>query len=478
MAFRFLVIFCIAYLPAALQGQTVEIKGKAPQFAGEEMIIETTGNPITEQMIVMDTLRFAYDGNFRSVIPVKKDTWIYIHSGIFHLRMLIQPGHGYHIVLPPKTERTVSDFRNPFFQPYEAHIQVEKDYEIERTDSYVAEEDINSRIFRFDTLIENVNKELYDAFLKRQVVDSDSMIQSIEQEFSGDTSTYFSNYRRFRYGLVKINSRDVGLQYIFEHYLDSDTIDLFNPAYFELFDEMYNEFLFFFSKTESGRSLPYLINQKEDLDLLIDTLMKHDAVPNRKLATLVLLREIYSVYNKNYFRKEALISLLDSIVTKTESEETRKLATGIKERLTKLEVGQEPPAFSLPDANNKYYTPGSFSGKYLYLIFCTPSNYGCMKEFPFLQALHEAHKQYLNIVTIFVSESKEEMEEFMSKNGFTWTALYFDKNEKLLADYDVRNFPTCILIDPDGLIVQSPASLATERFELDLFRIMRSRGDL
>ncbi|MFC2090326.1 TlpA family protein disulfide reductase [Bacteroidota bacterium] len=458
--------------------QSIKLDGSAPQFANEEILIEAVENPITEQMVVLDTIRFDEDGRFNLEISIAKEQWIFIHSGIFHLRMFTQPGRGYKIILPPKTERTVSEFRNPFFQPYQAHIQVEEEYDLKDPANFVNEFDINSRIFRFDTLITTLNKRLFDAYAHRHSIDSDSIIQSIEKEFSEDTSAYFFHYRKFRYGLVKINSRDVGLQYIFENYLNSDIIDLYNPAYLELFNEMYNEFIFFFSKTDPGKSLPYLINMKQDIDELIDTLMKHEAIPSRKLAELILAREIYSIYEKKYFPKEALLNLLDSIVAHTEVKETIEITRGIKERLIKLEVGSKPPSFNLPDSDLNYYSLENFKGKYLYLIFCTPSNYGCMKEFPFLQVLHEAHSQHLQIVTVFVSESIHEMEDFMKKNNYNFTALFFDKNENLLQDYNVKYFPTTYLIDPEGLMVQSPASLATERFELDLYRIMKSRGDL
>lgn len=476
---QFILAFFLALAGfISLSGQSVILEGRAPQYANEFMLVEVLKNPITEQLEVLDTLHFGEDGSFRLEVALEEEKWLYIHSGIFHLRLFTQPGRGYKIILPPKTERTVSDFRNPFFQPFQAHIQVEKEFEISNPHTYQIDTDINSEIFRFDTLISNLNNRIFNAYARRMTIDSDSVIGSIECSFSGDSSQYFYNYRKFRYGLVKINSRDVGLKYIFENYLEADRLDLHNPAFLELFNEMYNEFLFYYSKTDAGKNVPFLINWEQDVNKLTDTLMKHDAVPDRQLAELILVRDIFNIYEKNYFPKKALLNILDSIQHKSEYPETIALTAGIRERLTKLELGTVPPSFSLPDADQTYFSLENFSGKYLYLIFCTPSNYGCMKEFPFLQVLHEAHKQHLTIVTIFVSEDIQEMQEFMHRNGYTWTALYFDKKEDLLEDYNVKHYPTGYLLDPEGKLVQSPASLATERFEIDLYRIMRSRGDL
>jgi hypothetical protein len=77
-----------------------------------------------------------------------------------------------------------------------------------------------------------------------------------------------------------------------------------------------------------------------------------------------------------------------------------------------------------------------------------------------------------------VTEKHDNMIDFMKKNGYDWNVLFYGNDEKLLLDFDVRSFPTCYLLDPEGILIQSPAVLATEGFEQQLFRIMRSRGDL
>jgi len=47
-----------------------------------------------------------------------------------------------------------------------------------------------------------------------------------------------------------------------------------------------------------------------------------------------------------------------------------------------------------------------------------------------------------------------------------------------MKDYDIRAFPTYFLIGPDGNLINSPAPGPGENFENNLFKIMRSRGDI
>jgi hypothetical protein len=101
-----------------------------------------------------------------------------------------------------------------------------------------------------------------------------------------------------------------------------------------------------------------------------------------------------------------------------------------------------------------------------------------MMEYPFLQSFAEKHSDYLNVVTIMASEERSELAEFMKRNGYDWKALHYEYQPGVLSDYQVRAYPTAYLIDREGKLLLSPATLPTDGFEQQLFRIMRSRGEI
>ena len=478
MKFLSALAFFLCSFFSSLYGQDVVLKGSAEQFAGEELYIRKVMNPITGESRVIDTLSVDMKGDFETRISMTTDQWVFFNSGIFHLSLFLQPGKGYEIILPPKTRKSEADIRNPFFKPLIASMRVQKEYTL--TDNFTCDpgDDINSKLFRFDTLILAGNREMMEARRKLSPINSDSIIKSIERNFKGDTSSIFQSYRNYRYGIVKINSRDAGLEHIFDNYLKAGDPETNNPAYMELFNVMYEEFLFFYSRTTEGRSINYLVNRVHDLTALEDTLMKHPAVPDRKLAELIIIKEIFDIYFKDYFYREALLILLDSVAANPVIPEYAMYARGVKKYLTRLRTGERPPAFSLLDQKKQLRSLDDYRGKYVYLNFATPDNYSCLKEFPFLDVLYKTHKDYLEILTVMVTEDFSEMTDFMKKNQYDWPALFYGNNDELLRDYDVRAYPTSYLLDPEGKIIQSPATLATEGFEQQLFRIMRSRGDL
>lgn len=454
------------------------LKGMAPQFSGEQLVLRKISNPVTGHSVTLDTLHIAPDGTFDHQLNCDGPQWFFINTGIFRLTMLIKPGKGYEIKLPPKTEKTEQDIRNPFFKPLIIHLQVSREFRIDAPALSITGIDINSRIFRFDTLISSTNREMLEARRLHRGYNSDSVIRVIEQKYADDTSSYFKQYRKFRYGLVKINSRDVGLAFLQENYLSTGIPRTENPAYMELFGAMYAEFLFYFSRTEDGKSVSHLINRKQDLKALEDTMMKHPAVPGRKIAELIIIKEIFDIYARDYFYGDALLMLLDSIIADPALPVYADYARGVKAYLTRLKIGERPPDFSLTDQDNQVRTIDDFRGKYVYLNFCTPDNYSCLKEFPFLKAMYDVHQEYFEVVTVMVTEEPGTMKDFMARNDYDWTALFYGNNEALLRDYNVRAFPTSFLLDKEGILVQSPAALATEGLETQLFRIMKSRGDL
>ena len=101
-----------------------------------------------------------------------------------------------------------------------------------------------------------------------------------------------------------------------------------------------------------------------------------------------------------------------------------------------------------------------------------------MMEYPFLQSYVAKHSEYLNVVTVMVSEDRNKLADFMKRNGYTWQVLPYDGNPEILDDYMVKAYPAAFLIDRNGKLLLSPATLPSEGFEQQLFRIMRSRGEI
>ncbi len=77
-----------------------------------------------------------------------------------------------------------------------------------------------------------------------------------------------------------------------------------------------------------------------------------------------------------------------------------------------------------------------------------------------------------------VADDASQVKAFMERNKYQWKALFYGEQTGMLSDYMVKAFPVAYLVDPDGNLVLSPARLPSDGFEQELFRIMRSKGEI
>ena len=147
-------------------------------------------------------------------------------------------------------------------------------------------------------------------------------------------------------------------------------------------------------------------------------------------------------------------------------------------KVTHLLSGFVPAPFELYDSKGKLVKLDDFKGKYIYLNFCTTSSYTCLQEFTLLQKLYEKHKKLLEIVTICVDNDKQDISNLLQNTGYNWTFLHYGNKPEIVKDFDIRAYPTYFLIGPDRKLILSPAPSPRENFEVQFFKILRSKGEI
>lgn len=454
--------------------QTIRIHGTSKEYSGEHIPVNLVINPITGKSIDLDTIVVQNSGYFSAEFELDKMNWIEMDLGIYKCILMVVPGYMYQVTLPTRRDKTEEEIRSPFFEPVVHHLRVAA----EVSDEDASAPDLNSEIYKFDTLIFRINAEQLLARARQQSYPIDSLLRTIENKYRDTPSSYFSNYRKYRYGLIQINSGVKSLKDIYNKYLSVDYPEFNNPAYLDLFNKMYDKFFYYFSRTDEGKNINRIINLDHNHKELREELQKHNSIPNDTIADLVILKEVNESFYRDYYYKEALLLILDSIIEDPGIQVYSEYARDIKAKLSNLMIGTKPPGFSLLNQNDKRVSLDEFKSKYILLMFCTPENYSCMKEYPFLKAMHQKHGEYLEIVTVMITESLAKMKDFMETNKYEWCSLFYENSEELLQSYNIRVYPTSFLIGPDGKLIQSPATLPTEGLEQQLFRIMKARGDL
>lgn len=472
--FAAMLILCGA---GSLRGEYVSIEGSGAGYTNHPIHISIAYNPFVNLPVYRNTVMCNDSGLFRHSFELKAGRVVQFEMGSYQAYLYMEPGYHYKVELPPFKETRYQDFLSPFAQPDYVPLRV-----LTRSNQQTGEVirgvlDVNYQIARFDTLFYNANESV---ILQRRLgksSDLDSIESSLESIFAADSSGFFSSYRKYRYGVLRLNEGKTGLEQISRNYLGPSVMES-HPGFIELFRAMFRDFLYYYSSTPEGNRLRGYINRAHDLDTIRMAIMNHPAIWCDTLADMVLLQELSSIFYRGDYHKEAILILLDSLVHRAVSPQLAAYSGQVKEKLSSLMVGHPPPEFRLPDLQGNFRTSEDFRGKYTYLFFCTPEHYGCMMEYPYLQSFHEKHAAYLNVVSIMVAEGGEKLSDFAERNGYGWEILFYGEERAILNDFQIKAFPTAFLLDREGTLLLSPSLLPSDGFEQELFRIMRSRGEI
>jgi peroxiredoxin len=111
------------------------------------------------------------------------------------------------------------------------------------------------------------------------------------------------------------------------------------------------------------------------------------------------------------------------------------------------------PDFSLTTADGEYISLDDLKGKVVLLDFwgtwCGP----CVASVPALRDLQKRFAKEPLFRMISVSNDSDELKwrTFVEKNQMAWTQ-YLDRDRHLVRAFDVRAFPTYVLIDAEGIV--------------------------
>jgi peroxiredoxin len=322
------------------------------------------------------------------------------------------------------------------------------------------------------------DKHVNDGYSKTDRAQLDADLEQIEIPFRNYTNTFFSEYRRYHYGLLRFSASQQRVQSLSDEYFNNHPVLYQNPAFAELFNSVFDKYFIFFGRSAKGGQIFEDINQKGSLSSLLATLRQSGNFSNDTLTELVIMKQLHDEFYGNQFSRTGILKILDSLALNTHIGEHVKICADIRQKITRLQPGFDPPFFELSDTKGNLVKLSDFKGKYVYLNFCTCQSYTCINEFNLLAEMHQRIGDKLIILTIATDPMDEVLRQFLAKNKYNWEFLLYDRQPEILKDFDIRAFPTYFLIGPDGKLIFSPALSPAESFESKLFDLMRARGDL
>jgi hypothetical protein len=450
---KHLYLIIAIFLSFNAPAQQVVIKGNAKSYAGEVIKIKCYEDQISFKEKELSRCIVDTNGNFLFKFEIKETLISFIHLNVFKGILYIEPKKEYEIVLPRKVNKLPEDELNPFFEETEFYVRILNQ----------GENDLNRLIEKFHKQYDDyVNRYFYlfKGKLDKNIVDSITI--AIDQSFTGVDNLFFNQYKEYNYFSLRQMAYERNKEKLIESAFYKKPILYQNPAYMDLFNQVFSNFLAYYSKTKQGEKIPYYLIKEKSLKLIKKALSDTAILQDDNLQDLIIAKSLFENFYKDDYPKESIVFMMDSLKIASKTKEIRIIANNIYDKITSLMVSYPAPDFELPDKNNKLQSLSGLNGKFVYLNFIDPQSYTSQQDLEVLNKMASKNYPMLEIITICVCSKVDEMQKLLKDNSFNWKFLYYSNDSDLLKKYNVCAYPTYYLINPEGKLSMSPAFPPTD----------------
>ena len=452
------MVLFLLFLGTTFEGVAKEVTVSchgAEAYAGMELYFLTWQDMITYKTDTLLKVTVKDDGSFEGAFDIDSPCKVLVYPGVYEIWFYAEPGKKYRIVLPPRKDKTMKDILNPYFRPEKIPMGLLD------TD----ENDLNRLIAKFKTIYAPYfYRHARLVYVDKKDTTLATFIRSVRDTFAGVTNPFFLDYMNARLAMVSVmNLRE--REPVLNEYRDfGKKVLLHNPAYMELFDQIFNRYFDYLLGHTCRQELTYAIDAG-NYDSLMHVIKKDLALGYDDFVDLVALKGIYDAWYHKTFNRKKLLILLDNFIAAIPNPEIRRTGEDIKEKFIRLQAGSKAPGFFLTDLSGKAVSLADFKGKFVYLNFSSRLSYSSLREFPLLKRLKDKYGNILEIITVAIEDQPSMLEEFVNNKAYDWIFLVCGDACNLPVVYNVRAYPTYYLIGRDGKLIMSPAPPPTENFE-------------
>jgi hypothetical protein len=423
----------------------VRIEGIAPAYVGKK--VQVFG--IQDYFSYKDTLIgegiVQQDSTFHIDCLIQKTQKIVIKSNKNQGFIYVEPNKTYAINLPD---------RDPFnaYRPQGNQIEIG----FRSLDSL----DLNYKIIAFDNWV----TEFLAAYFNRKTTTTpefasklDTFKINVEKYYATDTNSFFKTY--VRYSIASLDDiQFIGARNRYEKY------NFYIKDFPIMYDnETYMKYIALFYKNILGR-FPTDLNTKiyqsilrSSPSLLSKALSEELTLKNPKIRELILIKSLSEAYNGSEYPKTNIISMLDSISAKPIYASNSILAKNLLARLTELAPGVKAPEFNLAQMGQDSISLKKFAGKYLYIQFIDPNFEESEKHCELLKPMYLKYKNYIEFVSIMDDSKHLSKKQNTFYASLPWKKYVLPHTHSIYSRYNIKSYPSYVLIDDLGIIYSYPA---------------------
>lgn len=439
--------------------ENVRIFGSNTSYAGAKIEIKFHTDVFTYSEKIITEFDVLADGSFSIDLDINEVKLVFMPLGIYKGYLYLEPGKEYEIKLPPKKDLSPVQKLNPFFEKEELLIGVAN------TDP----NDINILIRKLDDKIDPfINQNFHKIYRRKDNSIGIDFSQKLKLEYKDVDNNFFQDYLSYRLGFIEYLAYPSSFVKIEKKYFENQEIKLNNSAYTSLYKKQYGNFLTGFFNRKESLELSKALKSENTYHDIYELMRNYPAYRNVQFRELIIATSVFDAFTRKFYGRKKTIEILSQLKEHSTNQYNQDLCENYINKITHLQINYPAPNFSIGEVQLANY-----KGKYLYLNFCNTESYPCLQDFKEIAKLKRQFGEHIEFLSIACDWDTSKFIDFTSKKTLDWPIIHIGNQQHLLSEYNVKAFPTYILINPEGKIIKAPAQGPKENIQLEFIKIAR-----
>ena len=448
---RFLITLIVS-LSFSFNGLATTIRCTNPEYANEQLTFYAFADPISNTNKVAFTLKFNNEGISEASLQADEPVFTFSEFGIYRGMLLIEPGKTIDLKLPPLKKKSFADQKNPYFQPISFWVFTNNG------------EMLNDKISRFEQKLNELTDKDFNALYFQQSEAAFNRLKAgIEEAFPEKGSESFELHKKLRLKLMEADIFRMAPE-DYSSIFQSIVPEFWGHQSFKtLFDKTFDKQLSFSAKAIGGAKVSAAV-AGENINGLLDFISEKYKLSGT-MADLVLLKMLHDGFYSKEFPEKAIKNMIASKhFTSNQEIKICEAANNIASKISFLEKGSVAPAICLNDLNGEKVCTNDSQEKFKYIVFADVETVICQEHLKYLSRLNELFNKNLDIFVVLRNTDKTGIDSFFEENKVPATIL-IDTENTAIAEYKVRSFPQCFLLNEKHQVVFDDAKAPLNGFE-------------
>jgi len=455
--FLLLIFSC---LTGSIFGQTVTIRGLAPDYAGKSIQFYTFSEPVSHEPTRLAETVVGKDGVFELSFLADQTIEIYTDLERYRGSMVAEPGNNYQITLPPYSPRTSREAGSPYFEPELFWLGIKG----------AKASELNFLVRNF---LSDYNRELAthtsDLYQRRSEDTLRAIVSRLDKNYPAGKNRYFNALKSYSFGNLEFSLGLTEPEQIGIKYFARKEPYLAHPAFQHLFNAIYSNYLTQKSQV-IGKMEAISPALKGNFREFADQLIRSGY--STEITELLAVKCFYDGYFSNKLDKKMMLKGLKEATAQCSYEPLKNALPGMLFKITSLQAGTTAPALLLKNikAETSSLKPGN---KFIYLAFFNRNSKESREELDSLVSLDKKLNTILTVVPVSLDVDFQEAAQWWKLKKYPWELKGAIHPDKASADYQIKTTPVFYLLSPDLKLVLSPALSPTHNFESLFLKIYR-----